>query len=209
MQDSARPARKRNTGRATDYMLALAKGDALTPEERQKIIDQYARYTGLDQQIDRQREFAHRCRDSSRTICCWIRSCAWADWMGASPAPDPEGLLDTAFLRSDQFGDPAAVYLGVQQLRAHRTRLQGRTCRTKSSPGTSRHFRSGSGATRTKAFPTPRPDCARRMVKNPYLKVLVMEGYYDLATPYVCGELLDRSSRPGTGVSQEHFVRDL
>ena len=31
------------------------------------------------------------------------------------------------------------------------------------------------------------------MVKNPYLKVLVMEGYYDLATPYFAANYTMRS----------------
>ena len=30
-----------------EYSQALAKGDALSPEERQKVIDQLARFTGL------------------------------------------------------------------------------------------------------------------------------------------------------------------
>src|SRR5580704_10289161 len=36
---------------AIDYALALGKGDALTPAERQQIIDSYARYTGLDKRL--------------------------------------------------------------------------------------------------------------------------------------------------------------
>ena len=35
-----------------------------------------------------------------------------------------------------------------------------------------------------KGFPNTAPGLRAAMAKNPYLKVLVMEGYYDLATPY-------------------------
>jgi carboxypeptidase C (cathepsin A) len=35
-----------------------------------------------------------------------------------------------------------------------------------------------------KGFPDTATALREAMVKNPYLKVLVMEGYYDLATPY-------------------------
>ena len=35
-----------------------------------------------------------------------------------------------------------------------------------------------------KGFPNTGPGLREALTKNPYLKVLVMEGYYDLATPY-------------------------
>ena len=35
-----------------------------------------------------------------------------------------------------------------------------------------------------KGFPNTAPGLREALVKNPYLRVLVMEGYYDLATPY-------------------------
>ena len=35
-----------------------------------------------------------------------------------------------------------------------------------------------------KGFPNTAPGLRAALAKNPYLKVLVMEGYYDLATPY-------------------------
>ena len=37
---------------------------------------------------------------------------------------------------------------------------------------------------RGEGLPEYRARTARGLAKNPYLKVLVMEGYYDLATPY-------------------------
>src|SRR6266849_6123970 len=35
----------------SDYLLALSKGDAMTPEQRRKIVEQLARYTGLRPEV--------------------------------------------------------------------------------------------------------------------------------------------------------------
>jgi carboxypeptidase C (cathepsin A) len=40
------------------------------------------------------------------------------------------------------------------------------------------------GATGEHGFPDTASALRQAIVKNPYLKILVMEGYYDLATPY-------------------------
>ncbi len=37
-------------------------------------------------------------------------------------------------------------------------------------------------------FPSTAPSLRSAIVKDPYLKVLVMEGYYDLATPFVAAD---------------------
>ena len=36
-----------------EYAQALVKGDSLTGDERQKVIDQMARYTGLSKEVHR------------------------------------------------------------------------------------------------------------------------------------------------------------
>ena len=43
----------------------------------------------------------------------------------------------------------------------------------------------GIGVLESKGFPDTATALREAIVKNPYLKVLVMEGYYDLATPYL------------------------
>src|SRR4029077_15959381 len=50
-QDMAKARQDSVQWASTDYAQALAKGDALPPEERQKVIDQMARYTGLSKQV--------------------------------------------------------------------------------------------------------------------------------------------------------------
>ncbi len=61
---------------STDYALALDKGDALTPEERQKVITQLARYTGLSPEIVDQanlridvRKFTHYLLIDQKAAC--------------------------------------------------------------------------------------------------------------------------------------------
>ena len=51
VQDMTKAREESERWAATDYAQALAKGDAITPEDRQKTIDQMARYTGLSKEV--------------------------------------------------------------------------------------------------------------------------------------------------------------
>ncbi len=81
---------------STDYALALDKGDALTPEERQKVINQLAHYTGLTPEIVDQanlrvdvRKFTHYLLIDQKLRVGRLD--------GRFTGPDPNGLLDTPF----------------------------------------------------------------------------------------------------------------
>jgi len=50
-QDMTRARQESTQWASTEYAEALAKGDAMTAEERQKVIDQMARYTGLNKDV--------------------------------------------------------------------------------------------------------------------------------------------------------------
>jgi hypothetical protein len=43
------------------------------------------------------------------------------------------------------------------------------------------------------------------MIKNPYMKILVMEGYYDLATPFAAANWTMDHLDLGPKVSPEYF----
>ena len=96
MQDLAKTRQEVEQWVSTEYAKALSKGDALTPEERQKIIDQMARYTGLSKQliddanlrIDVQK-FTHNLLLDQKLRVGRLD--------GRFTGPDPEGLLDTRF----------------------------------------------------------------------------------------------------------------
>jgi carboxypeptidase C (cathepsin A) len=179
--DMAKARQESEQWASTVYASALAKGDAITPEERQKIIDQMARYTGLNQQlIDNANlrvdvvKFTHNLLLDQKVRVGRLD--------GRFTGPDPEGLLDTEFYDPTQsailppytsvFNNYVRTELGYQSDMPYHVFAQGAGFE---------HWDWGSSI---KGFPDTASALREAMVKNPYLKVLVMEGYYDLATPY-------------------------
>ena len=160
---------------------ARQRQTALTPQERQKIIDQLARFTGLSKEV---------IDEANLRINVGKVYALSADRSETPRGPARRTLHRTrsqrparhAVLRSDGIGHAAAVYVGVQQLFAHGTGIQGRHALQRAR---------GSGPNDTwdwgsaiQGFPDTASAMRQAIVKNPYLKILVMEGYYDLATPY-------------------------
>jgi carboxypeptidase C (cathepsin A) len=101
---------------------------------------------------------------------------------GRFTGPDPEGLLDTRFYdpsMAETLPPFTAVFnqyvrneLGFKIDMPYRVFAFG-----------SEEFKWEWGSAE-KGFPDTATELRQAMAKNPYLKVLVMEGYYDLATPY-------------------------
>jgi carboxypeptidase C (cathepsin A) len=182
MQDLAKTRQEAERWAANDYMLALAKGDSLTPEQRQKIIEQYARYTGLDRKlIDNANlridvgEFTHNLLLDQKLRVGRLD--------GRFTGPDPDGLLDTPFY--DPTGSAivppyTAVFNNyVRTELGYKVDMPYRVFAYEEP-----EFRKWEWGSADQGFPNTAPGLRAAMVKNPYLKVLVMEGYYDLATPY-------------------------
>ena len=183
MQDLAKTRQEVEHWATTDYPAALLKGDALAPEERQKIIDAYARYTGLDKKlidnanlrIDVQR---------SRTNCCSIRNCGSGGWTDGLPEWTRKDCLTSAFTirPAPQFFRPTppystttcALHLGYKVDMPYKVFAWDEPA-----------FQKWDWGEADKGFPNTAPGLRAALVENPYLKVLVMEGYYDLATPYL------------------------
>src|ERR1700680_3776031 len=93
-QDMNRARQESEQWASTDYTQALAKGDALAPQERQKIIDQLARFTGLTKEVVDEanlrihvRKFTHYLLSDQKLRIGRLD----ARYTG----PDPNGLLDT------------------------------------------------------------------------------------------------------------------
>ncbi|HEX6504811.1 MAG TPA: peptidase S10 [Terriglobales bacterium] len=164
-----------------DYAQALAKGDALTAQERQTIIEQVSRYTGLSKEIIDQAnlridvaQFTHNLLLDQKVRVGRLD--------GRFSGPDPKGLLDTPFYdpsMSETLPPYTAVFnqyvrneLGYKSDMPYRVFAFG-----------SEEFKWEWGSAE-KGFPDTATELREAMAKNPYLKVLVMEGYYDLATPY-------------------------
>lgn len=180
-QDMAKARQESERWAATEYAQALAKGDAITPEERQKTIDQMSRYTGLSKEVLDQanlridvNKFTHYLLIDQKLRVGRLD--------GRFTGPDPQGLLDTPEYDptepsilppyTSSFNHYLRNELGYKSDMPYYAFAE--------DPGFEK-WDWGSAAT---GFPDTAAALRQAMVKNPYLKVLAMEGYYDLATPY-------------------------
>jgi carboxypeptidase C (cathepsin A) len=186
-QDMARARQESVHWAETEYTQALAKGDALTPEEREKVIEQMARYTGLSREVIDQAnlridvvKFTHYLLLDQKLRVGRLD--------GRFTGSDPEGLLDTPFYdpaESAIMGPYASVFNNYV-----RTELGYKTDMPyEIFPSDGNAFENawnwGSAAN---GFPDTATALRSAIIKNPYLKVLVMEGLYDLATPFYAAD---------------------
>ncbi|PYV49644.1 MAG: peptidase S10 [Acidobacteria bacterium] len=165
-----------------EYTQALAKGDAMTAAERDKVITDMARYTGLTKEVIDQAnlridvpKFTHYLLLDQKVRVGRLD--------GRYSGPDPDGLLDTRFYDPTEanimapyntvFNNYVRTELGYKTDMPYYVFAQQQGFEDRWDWGSA-----GEG------FPDTASALRRAVVKNPYLKVLVMEGYYDLACPY-------------------------
>ena len=179
--DMAKARQEAEQWASNDYTLALAKGDAMTPEERQKAIDQMARYTGLTKQlIDDANlrvdvpKFTHNLLLDQKLRVGRLD--------GRFTGVDPEGLLDT------QFYDPAQSAILPPYTSVFNNYVRSELGYQSDMPyyvfAQQAGFEKWDWGSSIQGFPDTATALRQAMVKNPYMKILVMEGYFDLATPY-------------------------
>jgi carboxypeptidase C (cathepsin A) len=179
--DMSKARREAEQWAANDYTLALGKGDALTPDERQKIIDQMARYTGLSKQlIDDANlridvpKFTHNLLLDQKLRVGRLD--------GRFTGLDPDGLLDT------QFYDPTQSAIVPPYASVFNNYVRGELGYQTDMPyyifAQQAGFEKWDWGSADQGFPDTATALREAMAKNPFMKVLVMEGYYDLATPY-------------------------
>ena len=118
-QDMTKARQEAEQWASTDYAQALDKGDALTPQERQKIIDQLARFTGLSKEVIDEANLRINVQQVYALPSDRSESAGWATGRALHRA-DPNGPAGHAVLRSHRLGHAAAVYVRVQQLSSHR-----------------------------------------------------------------------------------------
>jgi carboxypeptidase C (cathepsin A) len=188
-----------------EYAQALAKGDALSAEERQKTIEQMSRYTGLSKEVIDQAnlridvpKFTHYLLIDQKVRVGRLD--------GRYTGPDPDGLLDTPFY------DPTDANIMSPYNTAFnnyvRTELGYRTDMPyyvfAREAGFEDKWDWGSAG---EGFPDTASALRRALVKNPFLKVLVMEGYYDLACPYYAANFtIDHLNLSGKYRSQVSYA---
>ncbi len=165
-----------------EYAAALSKGDALSAGERQKAIDDMARYTGLTKDVIDQAnlridvpKFTHYLLLDQKLRVGRLD--------GRFTGPDPDGLLDTPFYDPTEAGiqSPFTTVFNnyVRSELGYKIDMPYYTFAPRSDSDDWWNWGSG-----IQGFPDTATALRKAIVRNPYLKVLVMEGYYDLATPY-------------------------
>ncbi|HVH87631.1 MAG TPA: hypothetical protein VM912_12970 [Terriglobales bacterium] len=167
-----------------DYWTALNKGDALTAQERANVIDKLARYTGLSKEII---DWANL-RIDVRTFTHYLLSDQKLNvgrYDGRFTGPDPNGFLDTPPY------DPSSAQTGPPFTTVFNDYVRRELNYKTDMPYWVSAMQSGNfrwSWTGVEGFGGGYPDTAtalrQAIVKNPFLRVLVMEGYYDLATPF-------------------------
>jgi carboxypeptidase C (cathepsin A) len=164
---------------ANDYAAALAKGDALPGQERQQVIEQLARFTGLKKNYIDDADLRIRAgnfekellRDEKRTVGRLDSRFLGIDASGVSARPDydpSEAAVRPPF--TSTFSNYVRTELGYKS--DDRYYILG---------GGFREWEWGSAA---QGFPDVGPALREALVKNPYMKVFVASGHFDLATPF-------------------------
>lgn len=162
------------------YTVALAKGDGLSREERDTVCDRLARYTGLSkryvEQMDLRIEIIRFCkellRDERETVGRLDSRIKGSDRLASSEQPDFDPSM--AAIRPPY----TAVFNNYvrQELGYHNDE---------------EYYILGGGIKSPwewgpveRGYPDTSESLRSAFAKNPYMKLLVAYGYYDLATPY-------------------------
>jgi len=166
-----------------DYALALAKGDTLTPEEHSKIVEQLARYTGLKPEVVE----VHNMRIDVPTFTHELlldQKLRTGRLDGRFTSPDPD---------DGWFFDPTSAAILPPYNSAFNNYLRTELKYESDMPYLvfnygDTGFQKWDWGNAAEGFPSTASGLRSAMIKNPYMKVLVMEGYYDLATPFAAAD---------------------
>ncbi len=162
-----------------EYALALGKGDTLTPEERRKIVEQLSRYIGLRPEVIEAHDMRIDVPNFTKELLL-DQKLITGRLDGRFSSPNPG---------DDRFYDPTSAAILPPYTSAFnnylRTELKYKSDMpyrvfAYDQPG----FQSWEWGNAEHGFPSTAGGLRSAMIKNPYMKVLVMEGYYDLATPF-------------------------
>ncbi len=162
-----------------DYALALGKADAMTPDERRKIVEQLARYIGLRPEVIETNNLRIDVPTFTRELLLDQKLLVGRlDGRFSSPDPDDRG-----------FYDPASAAIVPPYTSVFNNYLRNELNYKSDMPykvfafdeGGFQKWEWGNGI---EGFPSTAGGLRAAMIKNPYMKVLVMEGHYDLATPF-------------------------
>jgi carboxypeptidase C (cathepsin A) len=183
-QDMNKARQEAEKWASTDYERALDKGDSLTPQERQDVIDHLARYTGLSKEVIDEANLRINVQKFTHYLLI-DQKLRVGRLDGRYTGPDPNGLLDTPFY--DPTGSATQPPFNSVFNNYLRTELDYKVdmpYNVRAPRGNNPQGDTWDWGSAGQGFPDTASALRQAIVKNPYLKVLVMEGYYDLATPY-------------------------
>jgi carboxypeptidase C (cathepsin A) len=180
-QDFAKMRAEVEQWAANGYAEALGKGDRLTPQERQDVIDHLARYTGLSKtyidlsnlRIEENHFTKELLRDQRETI----------------------GRLDSRFTGPSRSGvaESASFDPSMSAIRPPYTAMFNQYVRTELGYksdleyyvlGGGFRFDEWDWGIRRGGFPDTAEALKDAFDKNPFMKLFIGSGYFDLATPY-------------------------
>jgi carboxypeptidase C (cathepsin A) len=166
-----------------EYALALMRGDTLSRRERAAIIEKLARYTGLSAdfiersnlRIKDQHFFKELLRERGRTVGRLDSRFLGIDRLGVTEEPEYDPLM------TNTMGPyTAAFYDYVRSELNYQNDLPYEVINEKVWPW--------SFAEQENQYLNVAETLRKQMSINPYLKVFVANGYYDLGTPYFATE---------------------
>lgn len=168
----------------TEYATALLAGSTLDPAVRSRVIEQMHQYTGLDPDFLDKADLrvtapqfeAELLRDEGRVVGRLDARFTGpaGDLLAQGPSHDPQSTAISSAYTS-AFNHYLRAELGYDGEREY------------VPSGGTRGWnwqRSGGGVPFGQGSPNVGPDLARALTRNPKLEVLLINGIYDLATPY-------------------------
>lgn len=169
------------------YMSALAKGQNISPEERTRVAQQMSALTGLSAdfiirsnlRVDLARFQKELLRGDRRVVGRFDSRYVGTDADAAGERPDSDVSSDAisgAFIAT--FNDYATHTLG------YRTDMPYRLSARDADGWTWNWKHEAPGSRQPQNNPNTAVDLGAAMRGNPYLKVLSMNGWYDMATPF-------------------------
>jgi carboxypeptidase C (cathepsin A) len=188
-QDFAKTRAEAEAFASGEYTVALAKGDSLSAADRKSIIEKIARYTGLKKDFIDQANLRVDVEGfSSQLLLDEKLRVGRLD--GRFTAPSPVSTLNREFYDPSSaaitppftsvFNDYVRRELGYKVDMPYYVYIfeapYGRSVKWDWNPGDNSGFEMG--------YTDTASALRAAIIKNPYMKVLVMEGFYDLATPY-------------------------
>jgi carboxypeptidase C (cathepsin A) len=191
MKDPNRARQESTQFALGEYTQALAAGDALSAAERQSVIDKLNRYTGISKEVIEWSNLRLNVQVFTHFLLADQRLRV-GRLDGRYSGPDPDGFMNTRFFdpTSAETGPPfTSVFMDyVRRELNYKVEMPYYVSGQQSGffqwsfsapPPTGR---GGGGSIGPPETVTPLREA---IVKDRYLRILNMEGYYDLATPYL------------------------